>query len=52
MQWEYIIVHVFVSTNRDHEADRLCRLGAEGWEAVSAWAEGSSGSYVLLKRKK
>jgi hypothetical protein len=27
----------------------LNRLGAEGWEAISAWADGL-GNYVLLKK--
>ena len=27
----------------------LNRMGAEGWEAISAWADGL-GNYVLLKK--
>jgi hypothetical protein len=33
----------------DHYVEILNRLGAEGWEAISAWAD-ELGNYVLLKK--
>jgi hypothetical protein len=54
MNWEYQIVNVSVENPADCESCRytLNQLGAQGWEAVTAWAETNRRSVVLLKRQK
>jgi hypothetical protein len=52
--WEYMIVEVGVGDEIliSCTTSTLNRLGSEGWEAVSAWAEGEFGNtHVLLKRQ-
>jgi hypothetical protein len=54
MRWEYKFVEIEVSGFRpkkkaEKAAAELNKWGAEGWEAVSVWSDGSL-SIVLLKR--
>jgi hypothetical protein len=54
MKWEYRVVKINPSSHlgtADYLTEDLNDLGAEGWEAVSSWAN-PVGVFVLLKRKK
>lgn len=52
-EWEYMILKIYVGSESliERSEEKLNELGGEGWEAISAWADGSLGSHVLLRRQ-
>ncbi len=51
MKWEYKMVRIQMIGRPEKSLEELNELGAEGWEAISVWADAIS-TQVLLKRSR